>query len=421
MEERGERPAKRPRLAEGAHAAIEDRKADKETALEVDIMMMDYIAYQATNAGLASRDPTTSSPLSLRQNLALTDSFLAIFQVRHPEYKLDAELRFRLRLLKLVTLFSQRLTRNPTTPLRSALKQVRASNQDRARTWISSAERLPTANHDISAFDDSSSFPRREELERNRAHVLHELGIPAEDEAYEDAHYGTSEYISLLDLLPQFMQISAARNAMSNSNLSEQWMRMAGEFMLQACLEQYLVVGANGSDAVDEAFAWGYKAREQDGDSMEIDGKGGETPEDEVNEMLEDEIYETEVDGWTAVKQHYLELLFPPSAAKSSKDTYSVSSSDEDAAADRRATAADIVSRLEMTAAQHPIDTFEKTILSYLAGMSLSIPKPVLVQLEDGELDGMSKEETAAFVRSCGTSIGRFYEPPAGFKSFLAE
>ncbi|KAK5126335.1 hypothetical protein LTR85_010571 [Meristemomyces frigidus] len=411
MDGQADRPAKRPRLAKTAHAEIEGRTTDEATALEVDIMMLDYLAYQSTTACFASRDSTNSTPVTLSHNVVMIDAFLAIFKARHATYTFDAELRFRLQLLKLTTLFTQRMTRNPTTPPSSALKQLRASNKDRARSWIGSADRIPSASYDTDVFDDPSSFPGVEELERNRAHVLHELNIPAEDEAYEDAFYGTSSCVSLLDLLPLFMHVSAARNAMSDSSATEQWMRMAGDFMLQASLEQYLVVGGQGSDAVDEAFAWGYKERPRPASEyMDVDGPGADDDDstDEVNDMFEDADYTTEVAGWRQEKAHYLALLFPPStAAKSSKDTYSVPSSDGAGEGRQSALEADLVSILEFAAAKHPIANFDASILSFLVALSQSVAKPVLVQLEAGELEGMSKAETAEFIRSCGRSTGR--------------
>jgi len=190
--------------------------------------------------------------------------------------------------------------------------------------------------------------------------------------------------------------------------------------MLQACLEQYLVVGADGVRVVDEAFAWGYKVHktEKEEDDMEIDGEHAETEvvDGEVNDMFGDPVYENEVEGWSGIKQQYLDLLFPPPAAKSEKDTYSVPSSEGDDAQAAKASSVDLVSHLEMTAAHHSISTFESTLLSFLAALSESVPKPVLVQLEAGKLDGMSEKQTAEFVRSCGLSVARFWETPVGFK-----
>ncbi|GAB1728433.1 hypothetical protein NU195Hw_g2344t1 [Hortaea werneckii] len=372
--------------------------ATQDSTLEVDLLILDYITYQATNACLSSRDLQPSTSFSLSNNLAMSDSFLALFQARHPAYQLDAELHFRLLLLKLTALFTQRLTRNPTTPPKSALEELRQNNQDRAREWIASEERIPSHGYNMRPFDDASAFPSRDILERNRAHVLHGLNVPAEDEAYEDAHYGTPSCLSLLDLLPLFMEVSAARQVMlaasvPESGLTEQWMQLACSFMLQACLEQYLVAGANGTDAIDEAFAWGQrpKGREEDAN-------------DEICDMFEDPIYETEVHGWANIKRQYLERILQPAAKNSWHESSSVPSSPH--GAQDRHRLVDLISRLESTATQHPIVQFESDVLGFLHALSESIERPVLVQLEAGQLDGMSTEETTEFIKSCGLSAG---------------
>ncbi|KAI6842639.1 hypothetical protein KC340_g1587 [Hortaea werneckii] len=389
------------------HPRFEDEKlptapnglATQDSTLEVDLLILDYITYQATNACLSSRDLKPSTSFSLPNNLAMSDSLLALFQARHPGHQLDAELHFRLLLLKLTALFAQRLTRNPTTPRTSALEELRQNNQDRAREWIANEERIPSYGYNTSLLDNASAFPSHDILERNRAHVLHGLNVPAEDEAYEDAHYGTPSCLSLLDLLPLFMEVSAARQAMlaasvPESELTEQWMQLACSFMLQACLEQYLVVGASGTDAIDEAFAWGLKAKGREEDAN-----------DEINDMFEDPVHETEVQGWANIKRQYLERLLPSATENSWRESSSVPSPPHGAQDGHRLV--DLISRLENTATQHPIFQFESDVLGFLHALSESIERPVLVQLEAGQLDGMSTEETTEFIKSCGLSTGK--------------
>ncbi|TKA69384.1 hypothetical protein B0A55_08681 [Friedmanniomyces simplex] len=401
----GERPRKRVRLDDGAHAAIHSRCADESTLLDVDIMILDYLAQQTTSACFASRKPQTNltPAISLAHNLPLTDTFLALFKHRHQDYTLDAELRFRLLLLKLTVLFTQRLTRNPSTPSPAALKRLRETNVARAKDWI-----IAATNHSLLAIPLNSTtlLPSPDDLDRNRAHILHSFDLPAEDEAYEDVYYGTTDSVALLDLLPLFIQVSAARNAMMNeSGLTETWMQMAAEFMLQAVLEQYLVFDAQGRGIAEEAFAWGLRG-EGGGERMQVDDE----EVDEVNDMFTDAVYETEVEGWADMKRAYLAEVSPSAEeqlTKSSKDTYSIPSSDDGATA--KPPIFDFVSRLEMAATKHPVPAFEAKILGFLEALSQSIPAPVLVQLEKGQLDGMSREETQAFVRSCGLSLARLF------------
>ncbi|KAK0928554.1 hypothetical protein LTR29_017377 [Friedmanniomyces endolithicus] len=410
------RPKKRIRLDDGTHAAIETRCASESTSLEVDIIILDYLAYQSIGACFASRRPRANLSLavSLAHNLSMTDTFLALFKHRHLHYTLDAELRFRLLLLKLAALFTQRLTRNPSTPSPTSLIQLRETNHVRARDWLST---VTTQNLPGMPIDANMLLHSPENLDRNRAHVLHSLDLPAEDEAYEDAYYGTADSVAYLDLLPLFVQVSAARNAMMDpSGLTDAWMRMAAEFMLQAVLEQYLVFGSRGAEVIEEAFAWGLRAA--DGQRMEVDGE----EVDEVNDMFTDAVYETEVEEWADIKKAYLAELLPPAdekQAKSSKDTPLIPSSDDGSSV--TSPAFDFVPRLEKAAEKYPIAAFETHVLGFLEALAQSIPEPVLVQLEKGQLDGMSKESTQEFLGNCGLSVAHLISETGKLKGFSAE
>ena len=376
--EHAERQPKRLRLSEDLFAAVQTQSAREDVALEVDHMILDYAADQAIKACLASRNHH-SPATSLSACLSTVNALLPIFKARHPTYTADPELKFRIKLLKVVTLFTQRFTRNPAAPQETALSALRETDKKRAVEWIQSTADVPSSRFSVEFFDDY--FPRpSHELETNRAHVLHELHIPAEDRDSEEPFYGTSSCVSLLDILSLFMEMSALRNAMNASNFSEQGMHMAAEFMLQACLEQYLIVGAEGSDAVDMAFSWGYS------------GNAGNKrpPEIEIYDMFEDEEYAEEVVSWSGIKMSYLEELLPPDhvSADASSDGCS----------------------LENIAAKFPIDKFESSILGYLGALSRSVSEPVLLQLESGKLDGMTEQETQDFVSGCGVDIARLFQ-----------
>ena len=349
-------------------------------------MALDYTAYHTINACLTSRNPEqqSRSSTSLSACLSMSEAFLSIFKARHPTYKADPELKFRIKLLKLVTLFTQRLTRNPTTPSKDSLEALRDSNGERAWNWIGDSAHAPSSIFTNDAFD--VQFPLlAEEYERNRAHVLQQLDIPAEEDGMEDAFYGTPSCLSLLDVLPIFVEVTAARNAMSASTLSERWMHLASNFMLRACLEQYLVVGAQGLHAIDEAFSWGYQTEPD----VEAQQKTG------IDEMFEDERGEMEVEGWSDIKTSYLKRLFPP-------DAMQVNGSSEGGGA-----RSDLVPHLETVAAAFSITEFEESVLDFLSALSKSIPEPVLTQLESGKLDGMTEDETKGFLADCGINMAR--------------
>ena len=395
-------------------ASIFTKTGDDSVSLEVDHMILDYLSYEATKAVLASRTSSNMHSPSLENKLATVDTFLEMFKARHPSYVPDAELRFRLLLLKFATLYCSRFDRATAVPSHHALHGLRENNTARAMAWIQKADRIPSGKYDLSAFESGPSSdcsnvdadtslrqydnveswrndtrhkttttPRQQAyLESRRAYTLKVLKHPAEDDVYKDTFYGTSACLSLLDLLPSFMGVIAARNELNNSNLSTGLMELAAQFMLQASLEQYLACGATGCDAIDEAFAWGLKPTH----SAKGHKKANPTAHDgddtadllsEVDRMFQDEDRNSqELPHWHDIKASHIAEL-----AHSDSET--------------------LRQHLEDVAYGYPIAEFEETVLQLLAGLAASLPEPVLLQLEKGNLDGMSREETQGFLRKC--------------------
>lgn len=350
------------------------KTGDASAALEVDHIILDYLSHQATNAVLESRKSRDMGSSNLKRKLAAFDAFMEMFKAKHPHYTPDPELRFRLLLLRFATLFCGRLVRSKATPSKQALTQLREANNTRARDWIRDSNGLPSGAHDMSLFDHIGIS--LSQLETNRVHNLRALEMAPEDDAYDDAFYGTSSSVSLLDLLPSFMAVIAARNELNNSNISRGLMVLAVEFMVQSCLEQYLIRGNSGSDAIDEAFAWGYKPTHPTNDDQDTTG-------DETSRMfLSDEEGESqEVPEWSALKSEHVSLL-----AVNVGDT--------------------LEGHLTWLAGQLDVCSLEDSVVKLLVGLAASLPLPILTQLEGGTLDGMSRAETKAFLRSCGLDEG---------------
>lgn len=362
-------------------ATIFAKIGDPDTALEVDHMILDHLASQTIQAVLASRNSTRPDHAEHQHPIATVDAFLAMFKAKHPYYRPDPELRFRLLLLQFTVIFCQRLVRAPSVPSLAGLRDLREQNSARARHWIGDFDRIPSAGYDMSFFDTELPLPL-EDLESNRAVVLHALRMPAENDAYEKAFFGTKASVSLLDVLPMFMSVVAACNELYNISLNEKTMELSAEFMLQACLEQYLMYGASGSDAVDEAFAWGHKPESASG----LHAPNGDAPMsdtstaaiDETDRMFEDDSdYTRELSGWTNIRLEYTRMITRPASLG-------------------------LMKHLEGVAKHHPIENFESLLLEFVTGLSACLPAPILRQLEQGKLDSMTSAETAAFLQSCG-------------------
>ncbi|KAK4612324.1 hypothetical protein CLAFUW4_12851 [Fulvia fulva] len=390
-------PRKKQRTEPEPEPAILSREMDDlETSLELDHMILDYLLYHAIDTCLRSREHQQSDE-HVERALLQVDEFVALFKRRYGKYNFDAEMRFRQQLLQLVTLFTQRSTQNSTTPSKQALEALRERNKERARQWIGTPSRIPSAEFDAAAFETELPLPV-ETLEGNRARLLATLDIPAEDDLYDDAFYGTGAAVSLLDLLPMFMGVSAQCNALYDSNMKEPLMQLAATWMLQACLEQYCVFGASGTDAIDEAFAWGYKSGEQNdprspqrrrteeraAKALGATQQCGVTDSAAhlINSMFERESG-GEVDGWQDIREAALEELLP----------------------DHIGTSRRVAAHLKRKAEAHSYARAEEGFFDYFRALSQCIPLPILVQLERGQLEGMTVQETEEFIKGCGMGI----------------
>ncbi|KXT16441.1 hypothetical protein AC579_5122 [Pseudocercospora musae] len=382
----GERPKKRVKRPQAAQPSITIRQMhDIGTALEVDHMILDYLVYKAINTCLAhqhaSRFEKGASPVE--SSILQVNQVLQLFQHRYSRYRFYPEFRFRQQLLQLVSLVTQRLVKTSITPPKASLQALRDRNKARAVEWIGrDASRLPTANYDISPFENELPLSVKK-LEDNRAQLLDSLDVPPEDHDYEDVFFGTNAFVSLLDTLPLFMQVSAGcHNIFNGSNLTSQWMQLAADWMLRACLEQYLVCGKEGSDAIDEAFAWGYRERDKDADETKV-----KVPDDPFDSMYDEE----DVQRWEAIRRHALAKLFPAVDKNKERDCC-------------------LVWHLGAINVTNPVTTLYTNITDFLTSLSEAIEKPILAQLETGQLVGMSTEETRNFLCECGLDVAKFYK-----------
>ena len=380
------KPHPRPDPALSSDRPAKRAPPDPATTLEVDIMILDHTAHQCISASLSSS--LTLTP-ALPDALRASDACWRAFRTRHPTYRPDAELRLRVLLLRIVALVAHRYTRNATTPAADAVAALRARNQHRARAWIAAPERLPsarlrTATRGEDGATDGLPLAAEERLAHRDA-VLRGFDGPAGQED-DDEFYGTPDSLALLDLLPLFMQVSAASMDMNDSRLSAPWIRLACDFTRQACLEQYLVFGADGLDAIDEAFAWGYCPRR---DSPDPDAHDP----DAIAAMFEADSPGRETRAWTTARDATLASLDPPDGPAPAAAAFPL--------------------HLAALARAHPLARFDAALRSFLADLAQSIPLPVLAQLDRGWLDGMTAGETRAFLCGCGLASFLDLDPDA--------
>jgi hypothetical protein len=209
-------------------------------------------------------------------------AFLRIFKYRHPQVPVPETARFRLRLLKFTTLYAHRLSEHTTSPLPSELEALRQTQRRRAEEWwdATPSSQMPFEDPVFSTTSARRSSP--------------------------STFHGSPESTALADLVPMFVSLSAARSELQGADaasITQQWMELAGEFMLQAALEQCLVYGTNSASKLREIFSWGWK-----GSPTQV------AWEDErvVNRMFCDEERERELQEWAEIRKEFVDLVIIP-------------------------------------------------------------------------------------------------------------
>jgi hypothetical protein len=278
-----------------------------------------------------------------------------MFDTNYPGYQAADDLKLGLQLLKFLTLFSQRYTPCPTTPSPIILKEMRRRSALRVKDWLQYRKILTESR----GFGSPLSLP---ELQRNRQAILAHKAANLRVEEAE--FFGTPSSVSLLDLLPIFMSLSAAKVHQANWKINGTWMSLAADFMQRAALEQFWVFGTQQIEPIGAAFAWGWTDHEASQSDPSSESHM-------VNEMFQDEDTKMEIPEWTLIRSEHIKALLPTKAYPETQDICALSQ-------------------------------FEGTMISFLEGMLKSLRQPVLVQMEVGKVEGMSDAETSTFKTRLG-------------------
>lgn len=225
-------------------------------------------------------------------------AFLVMFRSIHPGHDGNADLQFRLRLLRFTSLSASRFGSFHAVPTISALQDMRKRQSDRAKT-SQSYNKFPN-DLNTTAVDSSPSS--------NPDSHTHHHGQQFDPDATLGAANSTSQgSTSLLDTLPDFMAISAAQIMLQATNVTDVWMRLAAGYMSLAAVEQILVHRIPELEVFREAFAWGFEENlkaEEGSDELQI------------NAMFLGE--DGTVEGWDYIRDAHIR------AVSSRKNSYSV-------------------------------------------------------------------------------------------------
>ncbi|KAK2794974.1 hypothetical protein FQN52_006853 [Onygenales sp. PD_12] len=321
---------------------------DEELKLETDILTLDYLLCSAVKGVIDDRRAQRDSQQRLRQNgedlFATFDVFMQLFQQNHPDAELSDDLRIKLQILTVTNLFCRRYRASVFMPSKETLQTQRQHNKERANAWLQQHKGciiLP----ENGAADGPTDRASRETIRRQMYSLMrvpYDENIPALDSA-----------VTLLDILPEYMALC---RMVSKTVQDGNWMDQPIFFMLHSALEQILIHGTTISHAANEAFAWG-------------------CPLDVESTQFEKADFIIE---WEAFRDSVKESLFP--------DTQTTWESQLGELLDKKS----------------PLTQFEDSILVWLEGVLRLQNTPILAQLEEGNLDGLTVEETEAFMDRVG-------------------
>lgn len=216
-------------------------------------------------------------------------------------HRLNNQIAFRSRLLQFVLLFTHRLNHEQTWTNKNSLDDIHARNGSRGVYWKQQTSHSPALRI---PFDPQGQFPlSADALCENRHNLSSTLGIPEDKRGWVGDVAGTP---SLHSLLPLFMELTAARTDLDDEWLpTKSWMHLAGQFMLQAVIEEYVRNGLSGEEPFNTIFAFGCPGKEAGVDeasdikAMRKVFCDRETPHEQVH-------------GWAKTKRHYINEVSGP-------------------------------------------------------------------------------------------------------------
>ncbi len=196
-------------------------------------------------------------------------------------------------------------------------------------------------------------------------------------------------YPTLGSIIPLFFNISARIAGFIDQSMSEQWIELAAEFMLQAALESGLMSDGTveGGNPLALSFAWGWIPSTY-WDNFDSGDKTAIEAELMINDMFaNDRGKQLKVDpAWQKTRLKYMSVL---------SDLQSREELDNH----------ELATQLQSVADEYPIREFERGVVAFAKAMWEFCRKPLLIQIEEGEVKGMTKSEFEDFKKRIFVSL----------------
>tara|TARA_R110002003_G_scaffold702_4_gene21109 strand:- start:4435 stop:5427 length:993 start_codon:yes stop_codon:yes gene_type:complete len=256
---------------EGLHVLTRRMEHEEEEQFDVDLTILDFLVYKASDLVFewrSSADPfhsdlpsalvtMTGGMSQLKSNLQLSADDMPEWRTflshRHHGRRLTRPAAFRSRLLQFLLIFTHRLQHDETWTNEDSLNELRDQNKSRGEYWQQRTDHLPALQR---PFDPQRELPLSDgALFENRNNLASALSMPQDQRRWVTDVAGTP---SLHCLLPLFIELTAARVNLDDSWMpTSEWLDLAGQFMMQAAIEDYLRNGAYGAETFNTIFAFG--------------------------------------------------------------------------------------------------------------------------------------------------------------------
>ncbi|KAH7138297.1 hypothetical protein B0J11DRAFT_11867 [Dendryphion nanum] len=338
---------------EGLFTLTRRMEVEEDDQLDVDITILDFLAYKASEVVFEWRSSSHPHESDLPTALvAMTAEWRTILKHKYDGRRLNDQTAFRSRLLQFLLLFTHRLNHEETWTNEESLNEIRAQNKARGLYWEHCTDHSPALRN---PFDTAKNFPLSDgALAANRQELASALDMPSDKRRWVTDVEGTP---SLHCLLPLFVELTAARVSLSDGWApTEEWLHLAGQFMLHAVIEEYLRNGAFGPESFNTIFAFGCPGTEPRPDE-------GSDVEAMRSLFCDDDNPHKQIHGWSRLRRQYINELLPQPGS-------SISS----------------LQAIRQAQEKFPYPRFESQVLDYLRYLHAGLVKPDLVQVEEGRI-----------------------------------
>ncbi|KAG5287104.1 hypothetical protein I7I48_02954 [Histoplasma ohiense] len=349
---------------------------DPELKLELDLMTLDYLLHKAIIAVIDDRIEQRRVGEQSNKNgdsiLGIFDACMQLFRYNHlnnnsrnSNYESDRnnqnnntscfpiDLRIKLQILTVTNLLCRRYHQGSRAflPSEETLQAQKKGNRERAEHWLRQNEdhRICRAAASTPVMNDSAY------LERNRRDMYVHMGIPCKD------GNDNIPVASLLDILPECMSLCGM--VCHHDIPDTSWMELPVRFMLFAAIEEILLHGTMIEEAANEAFAWDYPYKVESDDHHDEDCEQDD---------------KARIAQWESVR-----------------DSVKTSLVGVDGERGWETSIGEILEKC-------PFIRFEEYVMEWLVSLLRFQKSPILMQLEEGKLEGLTLEETAAFMSRVG-------------------